>query len=113
MCLNSSCHCPRPLCREVLAQLQALCTGHVAAVLYVGQAAAESFATASGSDTLDELLLATALPLVASTLPEAFVPGLLAPLDALMARPRQVRVHGSAVQQVVVLQAWADKGRRS
>lgn len=78
----------------MLDQLQALCAGHVAAVLTAAAPASESFVVASRADSLDELMQATALPLVATALPEAVVPVLLAPLEALMKRPRQVRVCG-------------------
>ena len=96
-----------PTCRDVLAQLQAVCVGHVAAVLVAVAPASESFAEASRSDDLDESMQASALPLVASALPEAFVPGLLIPLDALMKRPRQVRVCARcALQRHALPQAW-------
>ena len=55
-------------------------------------AASESFAEASRSDAAEELVLATALPLVASALPEAVELALLTPLEALMKLDRKVRV---------------------
>ena len=78
----------------MLAQLQALCAGHVTAAQLGAAEAAASFAVPSRPDPMDEGTLATVLPLVASALPEAVGPALLAPLDTLVKRARQVRAGG-------------------
>ena len=89
-------------CREVLAQLQAVCAGHVSAAQMAVTAASEAFAQPdSATDQFDERAMAVAVWRAASLLPEAVQPALLAPLDMLLKHDRQVcGAWGAVIRQV-------------
>lgn len=94
-------------CRAELAQLQALCAGHVAAVQTAAAAASESLAHDSSTDNM-ERALAIALPLAASALPGAVEPFLLDPWELLIKQEPQVRV-GQSVRSAAAREcrSWA------
>ncbi len=90
-------HCPLPdaanrslHCRRGLAHLLSVSAGHIVAAQVAASAASEAFDLPRTPDPLDERILATALPLAAGVLLDAVQPALLAPLERLLKRERQV-----------------------
>ena len=108
---------PALCCRDVLARLQAVCAGHVAAAQLAAAAAVESYAQPDRADQFDESAMATAVSLAASLLPEAVQPALLAPLETLFSRNRQVGKGGGQFLEWLMLWlqagAWKELDRSS
>lgn len=75
-------------CREVLTRLRAICAGHVPTVRAAAAAAAALSGGSQPSVPSDphQAALVQALLIVASVLPEAIEPLLLAPLELLVER---------------------------
>jgi len=80
-------HCP---CREVHAQLQAMCAGHVAAMQAAAAAAAAAPAGAAESELEDSSLFWQATLIAAATLPAAADASLLEPLEAVVGQLPEV-----------------------